>query len=370
MGRGLPRSSSKGNKHTRRKSSNNGGFLANGPFRPVASWLMSGSSVARMRRFAIISISIYALHSYASYVILQGEGSIAGGAFPRFSLGVQQIVNDKTGKTVGNLYERRVGVTYATNIGEQTRDIYAREVRPVEEATPGTAQESVLWVFLHGALHDSSIWVKNGISEMLASQGFRSLAMDMPGFGEVGDQKRVPANQMASYMEALRKTFDMEYVVVIAPVMAGKFALPWLMTTPDSFMGFVGIDIIETERYPDEQYQSITNIPVLLMYGERDQVGPTAEKKLSLCEKFQMKVIESFGTNWYQEKTRDLRKYLSEYAEAIVAHVDDINNRDLPPEERSSNVPEGEENAANPAAEGDPDSSFSLAQVQPPVPIE
>ena len=36
--------------------------------------------------------------------------------FPRFSLGVQQVINDRTGKTVGNLHERRVGVTYQTNI--------------------------------------------------------------------------------------------------------------------------------------------------------------------------------------------------------------------------------------------------------------
>ena len=44
---------------------------------------------------------------------------------------------------------------------------------------------------LDGALHDSSLWIKNGVGELLATQGFRVVALDMPGFGLVSDQKRV-----------------------------------------------------------------------------------------------------------------------------------------------------------------------------------
>ena len=103
---------------------------------------------------------------------------------------------------------------------------------------------------------------------MLAGQGWRVVALDMPGFGLVSDQKRVPANQMASYMEAVRTELEAEKVVVVAPVMAGKFALPWLMNVPNSFSGFVAIDTIETERYPDEQYQSMPqSVAMLLLYS-------------------------------------------------------------------------------------------------------
>lgn len=237
----------------------------------------------------------YIIHSYLSLVLFNNESSLVANGFPRFSLGVQQVINDKTGRVVGNLHERRVAVTYQTNIGEQTRECYAREVKPAEDPVEGSAQHLGLWVLLHGALHDSSIWIKNGVAEMLAEEGFRSLAVDMPGFGEVSDQKRVPANQMAAYMEALRDTFETDYVIAVAPVMAGKFALPWLMANPTSFLGFVAIDTIESERYPDEQYQSITNLPILLVYGERDQVGQTAMKKFSLCELFQVEVVLELG---------------------------------------------------------------------------
>ena len=58
-------------------------------------------------------------------------------------------------------------------------------------------------------------------------------------------------------MESIRTELDSEKVVAVAPVMAGKFALPWLMNVPNSFAGFVAIDTIETERYPDEQYTSM-----------------------------------------------------------------------------------------------------------------
>ena len=332
-------------------------------------------------RFAFISITVYLIHSYLSLIFFNSDGSLLANGFPRFSLGVQQVINDRTGRTVGNLHERRVGVTYQTNIGEQTRECYAREVIPLEEPEEGSAQQQALWILLHGALHDSSIWIKNGVAELLAEQGFRSLSVDMPGFGEVSDQKRVPANQMSAYMEAMRIEFESDFVVVIAPVMAGKFALPWLMNVPTSFLGFIAIDTIETERYPDEQYESITNLPILLVYGERDQVGQTAVKKFSLVELYQVEVVPSFGTNWYQEKTKTLKDHVSNFAATVIEHVNEMRSRDLPEGERGmgqqldengnpiggeagiggempmyGNVPGGE--------------SYSVGQVQPPMPSE
>ena len=110
---------------------------------------MSGSSGARMRRFAFISVTIYIIHSWIAAILYDdGSGENRGGIFPRFSLGVQQIVSDKDGKVVGNLFERKQPVTYSTNIGEQTRDAYLREIRPTEEAEPGSAQSKVIWVLL------------------------------------------------------------------------------------------------------------------------------------------------------------------------------------------------------------------------------
>ena len=305
-----------------------------------------------MCKFAFISLIVFIIHSYLSLILFSNEGGLRANGFPRFSLGVQQVVTSK-GEVVGNLYERRQAVTYQTNIGEQIRECYAREVKPAIEAEPESAQAIGLWILLHGALHDSSIWMKNGVQELLAKQGFRSLAMDMPGFGEVPDQKRVPANQMAAYMEAVKNEFNADYVIVVAPVMAGKFALPWLMNMPTSFLGFVAIDTIETERYPDEQYQSITNLPILLVYGERDQVGQTAQKKFSLVELYQVEVVPSFGTNWYQEKTTTLRKHIENFSGIVIEHVNEMRNRDLPEEERAEAVGEGDVEGAVSEGEGD-----------------
>lgn len=352
MGRGKSKSTS----HHKKGRHDGGIFCCRG----LSTWLMSGSSGARMRRFAFISVTIYILHSwFASVLYDESSSSGKGGIFPRFSLGVQQIVNDKSGQVVGNLYERKQPITYSTNIGDQTRDAYLREVKPTEEAAPGSAQSQVLWVLLHGALHDSSLWLKNGVAEMLATQGFRIVAVDMPGFGLVSDQKRVPANQMASFMESIRTELDAPKVSVVAPVMAGKFALPWLMNVPTSFSGFVAIDTIETERYPDEQYQSMpTSVSLLLLYGERDQVGVTAKKKMSLATNFQVEVIPNFGPNWYQEKTKDLKMHLSKFSNIII---DGFKQEEEDAE--GEGEPEGE------AGDGGGE-SFSMAQVQPAVPEE
>lgn len=37
----------------------------------------------------------------------------------------------------------------------------------------------------------------------MITQGFKAIALDMPGFGSVADQRRVPANQMVNFLEAL-----------------------------------------------------------------------------------------------------------------------------------------------------------------------
>ena len=57
---------------------------------------------------------------------------------------------------------------------------------------------------------------------------------------------------------------NIEKICLVSPVMSGKFSLPWLMNGGEHIVGFIAIDTIETERYPDEQYQAI-QIPILLL---------------------------------------------------------------------------------------------------------
>ena len=55
-----------------------------------------------------------------------------------------------------------------------------------------------------------------------------------------------------------------------------------------------------------------------LVHGERDQVGVTAQKKMSLASNFQVEMIKNFGPNWYQEKTKYLKLHLGKFAGLVV----------------------------------------------------
>lgn len=325
-----------------------------------STWLLSGSSVQRMRRFAFLFMILYALHNYGS-IILQDVASSSSSL--GFSSTVQQIINDQTGDVVGSITEKKVPIEYSTNIGTTTRETYIREAVPAEEPIPDTPQSSVVWVFLHGALHDSKVWIKNGVVELLITQGFKAIALDMPGFGSVADQRRVPANQMVTFLEALRVELGMEKIVLVSPVMSGKFSLPWLMNGGKHIVGFVAIDTIETERYPDEQYQAI-QIPILLLFGERDPVGQTAKKKLSLSSNFRFETIPSFGPNWYQEKTRDLKKHLTSFIGDLMDYMETI----LPPP-----VMNAQDQMALVTGDNQDQNlgeNLSVGQVQPALPVE
>jgi len=292
---------------------------------------------------------------------------VAGSSSGLVSSKVQQIINNETGEVVGTITEKKVPIEYSTNIGSTTRETFIREAVPTEEPLPNTAQESVVWIFLHGALHDSSVWVKNGVVELMITQGFKAIALDMPGFGSVADQRRVPANQMVNFLEALRTELNIEKICLVSPVMSGKFSLPWLMNGGEHIVGFIAIDTIETERYPDEQYQAI-QIPILLLFGERDPVGQTAKKKLSLSSNFRFESIPSFGPNWYQEKTRDLKKHLTSFMADLLDYWELIKPASvMSAEDQMALVTNNLEGSDSEANLGE---NLSVGQIQPAMPVE
>jgi hypothetical protein len=72
-------------------------------------------------------------------------------------------------------------------------------------------------------------------------------------------------------MEELISKLGLKKIVLVSPSMSGKYGLPFLLHAQDpDLVGFVAIAPTGTAKYRKEDYQQV-DIPVLVMWGERDQ---------------------------------------------------------------------------------------------------
>eukprot|EP00484_Ammonia_sp_Unknown_P021278 CAMPEP_0197043266 /NCGR_PEP_ID=MMETSP1384-20130603/19534_1 /TAXON_ID=29189 /ORGANISM="Ammonia sp." /LENGTH=406 /DNA_ID=CAMNT_0042474535 /DNA_START=37 /DNA_END=1257 /DNA_ORIENTATION=+ len=136
-------------------------------------------------------------------------------------------------------------------------------------------------LLLHGAKYASQTWKGLGTLQILGFYGYRSYAIDLPGYRL--SKKATPPSNTEGYLRFMEQIIDklhLSKVVVIAPSMSGKYGLPLLIYDADKvdLRGFIAIAPESANKFTKSQYQSV-QVPVLVMYGEKDR---TALKEESL----------------------------------------------------------------------------------------
>jgi len=124
-------------------------------------------------------------------------------------------------------------------------------------------------LLLHGARFSAESWRELGTVTLLARQGYRVLALDLPGFGGSGSSK-IPAGD---FLAALVPLLTERPVVVVSPSMSGRFSLPFVTSRPAFVAGFVPIAPVGVAEHLDELRGS--RMPTLIVWGENDRVVPT-----------------------------------------------------------------------------------------------
>ncbi len=123
-------------------------------------------------------------------------------------------------------------------------------------------------LFLHGARFSSETWRELGTLELLARQGYRVLALDLPGFGRSEDPGIPPGELLASVLPLLSD----RPMVVVSPSMSGRFSLPLVVERPSYVAGFVPIAPVGIPEHLDRLAGS--RVPALIFWGENDRVVP------------------------------------------------------------------------------------------------
>lgn len=147
-------------------------------------------------------------------------------------------------------------------------------------------------LLLHGGRFSSENWREIGTLELLARQGFRALAIDLPGFGQ-SEESKIPAER---FLASILPLVTDRPVIVVTPSMSGRFAFPLLLRRPAFVAGLVSLAPVQISENLDELRGS--PLPALVMWGEKDAViSPRLSRALAEALPNSRRIEVSGGTH-------------------------------------------------------------------------
>ncbi|XP_063267352.1 protein ABHD14A [Prinia subflava] len=193
---------------------------------------------------------------------------------------------------------RAANGTVRTGMAAGESPVFYREV-PAAAVSP--RRPDVL--FLHGQAFTSKTWEALGTLALLAAEGYRAVAIDLPGYGDSPPvEMAVTAQGRRTFLEDVFQELGMQRPVLVSPSMSGRFSLPFLVAHGDRLAGFVPIAPVGTKDYTAEQYRRVQT-PTLILYGDRDTgLAPQALQNLQHLPEHRVAVLPGAGHACYLDK--------------------------------------------------------------------
>ena len=168
-------------------------------------------------------------------------------------------------------------------------------------------------LLLHGRRFHSGTWLEIETYGRLATQGYRVVGVDLPGYGR-SEKSEVPWDR---FLAELIPELGMGKPVIVAPSMSGGYAFALLVEHPEFASGFVGV----APAWAKDHESGIQNIkvPTLLLWGEKDAISPVSlgEKLRSLIEGSRMVVLDGASHPCYLDRPDEFHQTLLEFLETI-----------------------------------------------------
>ena len=170
-------------------------------------------------------------------------------------------------------------------------------------------------LLLHGASFSARTWQDLGTLALLAGQGYRAVAVDLPGFGQ-----SEPGNpdQPEAFLAEVMEQLTIDRPVLVSPSMSGGYSLPLVARHPEKLRGFVAVAPVSISRYEPELPGN--QLPVLAMWGSDDRIVPLeqAERLVRAMPNARLVVLENAGHACYLQATAEFHQHLTQFVAACA----------------------------------------------------
>ncbi|XP_005234621.2 protein ABHD14A-like [Falco biarmicus] len=206
---------------------------------------------------------------------------------------------------------RRVANTTArSGMAAGEPPVFYREASAGPQASGAASPGRPDVLFLHGQAFTSKTWEALGTLALLAGEGYRAVAIDLPGYGDSPPAEMATAQDRVAFLDHVLQELGIRRPVLVSPSMSGRFALPFLLAQGDRLAGFVPIAPVGTKDYTAEQYRRVQT-PTLILYGDRDTIlAPQALQSLRQLPGHRVAVVPDAGHACYLDKPDDFHRAL------------------------------------------------------------
>ncbi|KAM6197479.1 protein ABHD14A [Sarcoramphus papa] len=211
----------------------------------------------------------------------------------------------------GKQGRQAANATARTGMAAGEPPVFYREVSAGPQASGAASPGRPAVLFLHGQAFTSKTWEALGTLALLAGEGYRAVAIDLPGYGDSPPAEMTATAQgRVAFLDHVLQELGMRRPVLVSPSMSGRFALPFLLARGDRLAGFVPVAPVGTKDYAAEQYRRVQT-PTLILYGDRDaSLGPQSLQSLRHLPGHRVAVVPDAGHACYLDKPEDFHRAL------------------------------------------------------------
>ncbi|XP_076454626.1 putative protein-lysine deacylase ABHD14B [Babylonia areolata] len=253
---------------------------------------MTGYLSNRLNRNTAIMVAILVVGVIILYWLARRPSSLDQKVWDVNSL---PAAPEGTEEEMAALVAERVTITVV--VKGKKLDIYSLQIQPKKSGA-----STVL--LLHGLGDSSHNWVQVNTLQLLAFWGYRAIAVDLPGYGK-SQEALLGHISREEFLMALVDKLGPDLPVIVAPSMAGSFAIPYLFKSPESSMeraaAFIAVAPTSTEAFSQEYPHS--QLWTLVLYGEQDQhLGKVSREMLNELPNANIVVLPDAGHACFKDQ--------------------------------------------------------------------
>jgi pimeloyl-ACP methyl ester carboxylesterase len=164
-------------------------------------------------------------------------------------------------------------------------------------------------LFLHGASFSAQTWQELGTLILLAEQGYRAVAVDLPGYGQSAQVESEPID----FMPNLLRNLNLARPVLVSPSMSGRYSLPLVANQPQQLAGFVAVAPVGIA--PMEAQLRGIELPALAIWGSNDSIVPVEQGYLlaRLLPNATLVILQEAGHACYMRATAEFHDHLLQF---------------------------------------------------------